>query len=66
MIKFENRCCDCAVAGYPCRGSACPLRCVEVHYCDKCNEELDDIYELDGDELCEYCYEEIIEKEEEE
>ena len=66
MIKFKNRCCDCAVPGYPCRGSRCPLREVEVHYCDKCNEELDDIYELDGEELCEYCYEEIIEKEEEE
>lgn len=60
MIKLENHCCDCATPGYPCRGSACPLSQVEVHYCDNCGDELDDIYEVDGEELCEYCLKEMF------
>lgn len=51
MIVFENHCCDCAVPGYPCLGSACPLRNVPVHYCDKCGAEI-----REGD-LCEECEE---------
>ena len=58
MIRIENHCCDCAVPGYPCIGSACPNRNVEVYYCDKCGEELEDIYEVDGEELCEECLKE--------
>lgn len=59
MIKIENRCCGCAVPGYPCRGSSCPLRHVEVHYCDECGAELDeDLHEVDGEELCSECFEE--------
>lgn len=55
MTRIENHCCDCATPGYPCRGSACPLTRVEVHYCDKCGDELDDVYDIDGEELCEEC-----------
>ena len=57
MIRIENRCCDCATPGYPCRGSACPLTHVKVYYCDnpKCRCELDEIYDVDGQELCEDC-----------
>lgn len=65
MVRIENHCCDCAVPGYPCRGSMCPNRRVEVHYCDKCGEELpyDEIYEVDGEELCELCLKEKFRKE---
>lgn len=63
MRKIVNMCCDCAVPGYPCRGSACPLTQVEVHYCDKCGEELDDIYEVDDLELCEECLKDMLRKE---
>lgn len=64
MLRLENHCCDCAVPGYPCRGSMCPNRRVEVHYCDKCGEELpyDEIYEADGEELCEDCLKEKFRK----
>jgi hypothetical protein len=60
MVKIENHCCDCAVPGYPCRGNACELRRVEVHYCDKCGEEIidDEIYDVDDEELCEKCLKE--------
>jgi formylmethanofuran dehydrogenase subunit E len=37
---------------------SCPKRHVEVHYCDLCGEELDDVYEVDGEELCESCLKE--------
>ncbi len=55
MIRIENRCCDCAVPAYPCRGDYCPLTRVAVHYCDECDAELFEIYEVDGAELCEDC-----------
>lgn len=62
MLKIENHCCDCAVPGYPCQGDLCPLTRVEVHYCDKCGDELDKIYDVDGEELCEYCLKEKFER----
>lgn len=58
MVRYENHCCDCAVPGYPCMGASCPLLKVEVHYCDHCEEELEDIYDVDGEELCEECLKE--------
>ena len=64
MIKYENHCCGCAVPAYPCRGANCELHRVPVHYCDKCGEELgDEIYEFDGEELCEGCLKEMFKKE---
>lgn len=58
MLKYENHCCGCAAPGYPCRGDACPLRRVEVYYCDKCGCELEEIYDVGGGELCEECLKE--------
>lgn len=59
MVKNENHCVDC---GLSCLGSSCPNRNVEVHYCDKCNEEIpyDEIYDVDGEELCEECLKEMF------
>lgn len=60
MVKVENHCCDCATPNYPCRGVSCPNRNVEVHYCDRCGEQLDEVYEDDdGFELCELCRDEL-------
>lgn len=55
MMRCENRCCDCAVPGYPCQGDACSLRHVVVYYCDHCDAELEEIYDVDGEELCKEC-----------
>lgn len=55
MVRYENHCCDCAAPAYPCRGSDCPLTHIEVHYCDECKSEIDEIYDDDGGELCEEC-----------
>lgn len=69
MRKIENHCCDCASPGYPCRGTSCPLRSVEVTYCDRCDAQIDtvneDVYEgVGGTDLCRCCYEELYGKEE--
>lgn len=67
MKKVENMCCDCAVPGYPCMGASCPNRRVEVHYCDKCDPKctnpLEEVFEVDGEELCEECLKEKFRKE---
>lgn len=55
MIRFENQCLGCEDLGMHCLGAACGRRRVEVHYCDRCGEELGDIYEVDGEELCGDC-----------
>ena len=64
MKRIENHCCGCAVPGYPCEGTSCPNRNVEVYYCDKCdpkgNYPLDEVYEVDGEELCEDCLKKLF------
>ena len=56
MLRYRNECCGCATDGYPCLGKSCPNRRVPVYYCDRCREEIeDDVYEADGEDLCEYC-----------
>lgn len=60
MITIENRCCDCVVSGYPCRGSSCPLRAVRVLTCNKCKEGFNELYEdYKGNQ---YCYDCMIDK----
>ena len=60
MLLYENHCCDCAAPGYPCRGSSCPNRRVPVYYCDKCGAELDEVYEVGNEELCEDCLKDMF------
>ena len=60
MVRIENHCCDCEVPAYQCQGASCPLTRLEVHYCDHCGEELDDIYDVDDEELCGYCLKEMF------
>ena len=53
LKKVVNMCCGCAVPGYPCIGDLCERRRVEVYYCDKCGEELEDVYIYEGRHYCE-------------
>lgn len=64
-VKIENDCCDCAVPGYPCLGSSCPLRTVGHYYCDKCGEELskNHVYYYEGEDVCEDCLKSMCIKE---
>ena len=64
MKKIVNMCRGCATEGYPCRGSLCPDRNVIVYYCDGCDCEIeDDVYEVDGRDLCEDCLKDEFRKE---
>ena len=63
VTVIEDRCCDCAVSAYPCLGSRCELRHVEVHYCDMCGSELwDDAVWNGAYELCAVCADERTSK----
>lgn len=61
MVKIENHCVGCPPE-IGCLGSTCPYMNVEVHYCDKCEEELHEIYDVDGEELCESCLKDMFRK----
>lgn len=61
--RIENHCCDCAVPGYPCQGEHCSRRRVKVHYCDRCDAELGEVYDVDGEELCEECLKDMFRRE---
>jgi hypothetical protein len=59
MTKKEDHCVDC---GLPCLGSSCPNRNVLVYYCDQCGEEIGELYEVDGKDLCESCLKDMFKK----
>lgn len=52
MLKYVDDCVDC---GLPCLGSSCPNKNVPQYYCDNCGDEINDVYELNGQELCADC-----------
>ena len=54
MIKYENECVDC---GMPCF-SSCRYKNVMRMYCDRCGEEVDELNETHGEQLCNDCMEE--------
>lgn len=63
MIKYENLCVDCVALGMHCRRGACPYnKPVLVHVCDNCDNVLDDVYEVNGEELCEDCLKDMFRK----
>ena len=52
MVKVESGCVDC---GLPCWGTSCSYYKVLVLVCDRCHDEVDELYEVDGEDLCEDC-----------
>lgn len=64
-MKYEvNECCDCATESYPCIENSCPMRHVTYYRCDGLTE--DEIHEVDGEDLCDTCYDEEFPEEGEE
>lgn len=55
MVKYEDECCGCATENYPCVGSACPNRHVKHLYCDECNDDVEELYDFEGVQLCKEC-----------
>ena len=55
-MRYEvNECCECAVPGYPCLGSACSLRHVPRWQCDICGEDDLTEDEMHDDYICKNC-----------
>ena len=51
MIVYEDHCVECPPGSW-CLGPTCPNRNVEVHYCDRCGDALDEVFDYEGEELC--------------
>ena len=65
MVRIENHCVGCDTLGKPCLGNACRYAQVAVTYCDKCDEECgEDVYDVDGEELCEECLKDMFRRKE--
>lgn len=62
MIKYENECCDCATESYPCLGSVCLNRNVKHLYCDNCGADVEELWDVDSEEICENCLKEAFNK----
>lgn len=67
MIKLMDHCCGCATGERGCRGNACSNMNVPVLCCDICEEPFedmlnDDVYDVDGEEICEECLKEKFKK----
>ena len=54
MITYEDECVGCSTE-LGCMGSACPYWNVPHLYCDKCEQEVDDLYEWDDEQVCIDC-----------
>lgn len=63
MVRYENRCCDCATDNYTCVGLTCKNRKVKVYECDECKEEVPygQLFYFENRELCMDCIEHSLE-----
>lgn len=61
MIKIEDECCSCPKE-IGCLGSSCPNRNVRVLICDRCGEEVEELFKVESgyDHLCEECLLDIL------
>ena len=60
MVKYENECVDCTNLGLPCID--CGRKNVKHLYCDKCGDDVEELYLYDSDGLCEECLLQAFEK----
>lgn len=63
MIKYESNCVGCTSIGLHCMGQGCPNHGkVPVPYCEHCGHEIDidEVYEVDGEHLCEDCLKDMF------
>ena len=52
MVKYEDECVHC---GDRCLGNSCPNRHVKHLQCDECDDEIEELYDFEGIQLCEKC-----------
>ncbi len=61
MIREENQCLGCRDIRGWCEGDSCKNRHYKVYICDKCGtEDVSELYEWEGQELCEECFDEVV------
>ena len=58
MTYYESQCVGCPPE-IGCDGPKCPNYSVLMMECDKCHDDVDELYDLDG-ELCEKCFRAIF------
>lgn len=56
LIEYENDCVSCDIYC-----ANCGLKHNPHYYCDKCEDECDELYNYEGQELCEECLKEETE-----
>ena len=61
MIKYENECVGCPPE-MGCMGDSCPNIKVPYLLCDRCSDDVEELYKVDGEELCEECLKDNFEK----
>lgn len=61
MIRYENRCVECAEE-VGCAGSVCRYVNVMTLECDECGEETEEVYSYDGLDLCPTCLIEALKR----
>lgn len=55
MVFYTDECVDCKSMGLPCYGNSCVNRHVPHFHCDKCKQEVDDLYDYDDKQICLDC-----------
>lgn len=54
MIKYKNGCVGCPKE-IGCLGTSCPYINVKHLYCDSCQDDVECLYEYNGEQLCQSC-----------
>ena len=60
MVRIENGCVGC---GLPCLGGSCPNYRIVVLECDRCHDEVEELFDVDGEDLCLDCLKNEFRKE---
>lgn len=61
MIKIENECVDCPTE-MGCLGDSCSKKNVVHLYCDNCGEDVEKLFDVGGEQICESCLQERFQK----
>lgn len=54
MIQYVDECVSCPKE-MGCLGSVCPHMNVPIYICDNCGNEVEELWDLEGEQLCLEC-----------
>lgn len=61
MIVYENECVGCPTE-IGCLGDNCSNKKVPHFYCDLCNDDVEELYLVDNQEVCQACLHSLFTK----